>query len=311
MYLRMPRRLHLEMTDNCNAKCPMCKRTDPNGLGENPQYVKGNEITIENVKQWFSGTNFANVNHCGNFGDPVIAKDVQPIVEFFAQGNTTQMVHTNGSLRNTSWWSQFAQIPNVTVMFGIDGTDQQTHELYRRNTSFSKIIANVEAYNRAGGRSIWQMIVFEHNQHQVEQARAMSKELGFQAFELLHTRRFYRGDTFEYSIDGRTIPIRKPSSNPLQEVGEITQYDVRCKAKQIEEIYVAADGQVWPCCYITESHTMPRSKEMSLHSRSLQSIVEDSYFDALDASFQTDPMHMCILTCGIGRRNKRVKMVNT
>ena len=311
MYLRMPRRLHLELTDNCNAKCPMCKRTDPNGLDENPRYVRGNELTIDNVKQWFAGTNFDNVNHCGNFGDPVIAKDVYEIVQFFATRNTTQMVHTNGSLRNTSWWERFAQIPNVTVMFGIDGIDQQSHEMYRRNTDLQKILDNAKAYNDAGGISIWQMIVFDHNKDQVDQARLMSKQLGFKSFEVLHTRRFYKNVQFDYTFKGQQYQLRKPDTSPFEPIQDLTKYDIQCKAKKSEEVYVSADGQVWPCCYITETHTMQRSAEgNSLHHQSLQSIIESSYFDNLDASFSTSPMRMCITTCGIGRSNKRVRLSN-
>ena len=37
---------------------------------------------------------------------------------------------------------------------------------------------------------IWKMIVFRHNQHQVEQAMSLAGELGFDDFKLIRSNRF-------------------------------------------------------------------------------------------------------------------------
>jgi hypothetical protein len=43
-------------------------------------------------------------------------------------------------------------------------------------------MANVKAFIDAGGNAVWEYLIFEHNEHQVEQARQMSKDLGFVIF---------------------------------------------------------------------------------------------------------------------------------
>ena len=44
--------VHLELTDKCNAACPMCMRTNPSGL--KPQsFIKNSELTLQNIKHIF------------------------------------------------------------------------------------------------------------------------------------------------------------------------------------------------------------------------------------------------------------------
>ena len=42
----------IELTDKCNAACPMCMRTNPSGL--KPQsFIKNSELTLQNIKHIF------------------------------------------------------------------------------------------------------------------------------------------------------------------------------------------------------------------------------------------------------------------
>lgn len=310
MYLRMPKRLHLELTDKCNAKCPMCARTDINGLGDSA-LVRNIELTYDDISRAFDGIKFEHVNYCGNLGDPMVATDLLEIVRYFAP--TKQTIHTNGSLRTKSYFEKLAEIPNLVIVFGIDGIDQQSHEYYRRGTNFDKIVENVRAFNTAGGKSIWQMIVFDHNEHMIERAREMSVELGFHMFETLQTRRFYVDDQLQYTYKGEQYVLKKPASSPLLLLDPDAHYDytVKCQASQQEEVYIAADGQVWPCCYIYNSNTIDRDiSGYNIKTKPFKDIVFGSWFDQVEQSFTDDPMLMCAITCGISHKNKRSKVIN-
>ena len=97
--------LHIELTDKCQASCPMCGR-NKNGGAERP-FVGQHEVTLEQFQQWFSPTWLAKLDNfyaCGNYGDPIIAQDCLEIFEYVRQVNpiTRLSIHTNGSARSTA-----------------------------------------------------------------------------------------------------------------------------------------------------------------------------------------------------------------
>jgi hypothetical protein len=50
---------------------------------------------------------------------------------------------------------------------------------------------NAQAFIAAGGRARWDYIVFAHNEHQVEAAEALSKDMGFERFQYKKSARFF------------------------------------------------------------------------------------------------------------------------
>lgn len=92
--------IHLEITNKCQASCPMCARNLQGGA-LNP-FVKESEITFEDFSRWFSPqfiTQLDKLYMCGNLGDPVIAKDTVKIFEYCRTHNENIMLsmNTNGS----------------------------------------------------------------------------------------------------------------------------------------------------------------------------------------------------------------------
>jgi MoaA/NifB/PqqE/SkfB family radical SAM enzyme len=79
-------------------------------------------------------------------------------------------------------------------VFSVDGLDDTNH-LYRKNTNFDKILANMKAYREAGGIAQWDYLAFKHNAHQIGTARQLAKDLGFTKFNLKKTTRWGRYDS--------------------------------------------------------------------------------------------------------------------
>jgi MoaA/NifB/PqqE/SkfB family radical SAM enzyme len=172
--------VHLEMTDNCNAACPMCAR-NINGGEDNPQ-LPGTELSLADCKTIFDPDFIAQLKRmymCGNYGDPVAARDTLEVFEYFRQNNNKMSLnmYTNGSAKKPDWWKQLAQVlgKNSYVVFSLDGLEDTNH-LYRQNTIWSKIMENAQAFIDAGGIARWDYIVFAHNEHQVEEAEELSKK---------------------------------------------------------------------------------------------------------------------------------------
>jgi len=189
------RTVHLEITERCNASCPMCAR-NINGGEDNP-HLKDHELTLEDCKRIFKPEFIAQLDRmymCGNFGDPVNAKDTLEVFDYFRKHNPNMnlTMYTNGSAKKTEWWTELAKVmgKNAYVVFSIDGLEDTNH-LYRQNTVWDKIIENAQAFIDAGGRARWDFIVFAHNEHQVEDAELLSKRMGFEKFQYKKSARFF------------------------------------------------------------------------------------------------------------------------
>jgi MoaA/NifB/PqqE/SkfB family radical SAM enzyme len=78
------RQVHLELTDKCNAACPQCARSDHGGP-LNPQ-LSLTELTLQDVTTILPphfGAQLDSLYACGNYGDPIVARDCLQIFQYF------------------------------------------------------------------------------------------------------------------------------------------------------------------------------------------------------------------------------------
>lgn len=187
--------VHLEVTERCNLSCPMCAR-NINGGEQNP-WIHDAELSLEDIKKIFPNDFIKQLNHiymCGNFGDPIVAKDTLEIFRHFRSVNSDILLsmNTNGSARQEDWWVELASIlgNNGYVIFSIDGLEDTNH-IYRKGSNYTRIMKNVEAFIKAGGIAHWEYIVFAHNEHEVDRARDLADSMGFAKFQLKKSARFF------------------------------------------------------------------------------------------------------------------------
>ena len=253
------RQVHFELTSRCQAACPMCARNIQGGR------TRGNipmqDISLAEFEAWFSDDFLARlglIRLCGNFGDPIIAKDCLPIVERFRAINPDAAIvmNTNGSARDEAFWEGLAQ-NGVTIRFGIDGARAESHERYRRKTDFDRILANARTFVAAGGEAIWDMLVFSHNDEEIDAATDLARETGFRQIVIKSTARF-GGDEAKVQDDSGTVvdelapslryppAARSERSDPFV----IRSCNIHCRVLRPPEIYVGASGHVFPCCWL-------------------------------------------------------------
>ena len=282
--------LHLEITSNCNAACPLCPR---NYLGYpmNLGYVE-HDMTLAEAQKIFSPTFLAqlkNITINGNFGDMVMNPHTIDILKYFKE-QAPQVridISTNGGARDRSFWTSLATVADE-VSFCLDGLED-THHLYRQNTVFSTVLKNAQTFINAGGAAVWKMIKFDHNAHQQEACRELSKTMGFMYFLLVNDGRnqgpvfdknkkishwigtplkkvFGPEDIFEDFLNWDVNSLNKinhPTEFPdiPDHVGKfatdrIIQWQatktsvIHCQVKQNKSLYVSSTGDVYPCCYL-------------------------------------------------------------
>lgn len=269
--------VHLEITDKCNASCPQCLR-NINGGAVNP-YLALTELNIEDIKKIFKPDFIGRLKRmymCGNYGDPIVARDTLSVYRYFRENNPYMWLNmnTNGSVRSSAWWRELAEIIDGKgeVKFGIDGLED-THAMYRQGTDWQTILDNAKAFIDAGGKAVWDYIVFAHNEHQVDAAREMSQKLGFSKFRLKKTWRFFsnaknKGKDSHEGVNrkGEKIIINKPKDEKYlnkalkdeqginKKYGSLDKYldkaKIDCKVDREKSVYVSAEGVVLPCCWL-------------------------------------------------------------
>jgi MoaA/NifB/PqqE/SkfB family radical SAM enzyme len=244
--------VHLESSSHCAAGCPFCSRS------QKKRPFPGQNISLEDFKLLpeILLNNLKRLTLGGNFGDLSCNPDLPGIMSYLRGLNPLVLTggHSNGAVQDAEWWSELgASWGNGYIVFCIDGL-ADTHALYRKGTDFEKVITNLEAFIKAGGQAHWQFLVFEHNQHQIDQALKMARELGCARFFAMASR-----DYDDKLRQPRDLVVKHKRDHLAKALGRLNPEDRKalCKPLRKGSIYIAADGTVHPCClahcmYISE-----------------------------------------------------------
>jgi sulfatase maturation enzyme AslB (radical SAM superfamily) len=231
--------LHLEPTDVCQAACPLCARETDSDFNKDHQH----HLSMDQILQVFDESKIRKLDKmfmCGNYGDPAAGKYTLDIYRAFRQINPDIVLgmNTNGALQASTWWTQLADILDQEqdyVVFSIDGSES-TNSIYRRNVVWSKLMTNANAFIKAGGSAHWDMLVYRHNQHEVDACQQLARSMGFTWFRAKVSKRNF-GELLQFPI-GWQQPI-KPDS-PL----------INCHALREQSVYIDAQGNLGPCCWL-------------------------------------------------------------
>jgi len=322
--------IHIEPTERCNLSCLMCDR-NKNG-GEVNQYLRDRELSFEVMMDTLDPVipQLKKVYFCGNYGDPIMSNSLLPILKYL-RGNNPDLnlsIITNGSLRPIPWWKELAG-ERVSARFGIDGLED-THHLYRQRAKWDIIIRNAKSFIDAGGYAIWDYLVFGHNEHQIEEARQLSKKLGFSEFVVKKTGRFF--SNIKLSGKEEHVGLKKPKSKEninkslqkeemiKEKYGSIENYlnatKIDCKVRKNREIYISAEGLVFPCCWLAGQlykwYLPPKSSqiwkfvnknEININYVSLEDVFYSGFFKKIEKSWSSESVNngklkTCALKCG-------------
>lgn len=319
--------LHLELSSLCNARCPLCPRNFQ-GFPANMGYEETN-LDLTDVQKTLPPEILANVEFVlinGNFGDFVMNPQSVEIIRYLKQHvhcDCKFEVHTNGSARVRQFWSDLGSM-NITIKFNIDGIGD-TNNLYRQDTNFDTIIKNAQTFIAAGGRAIWNMTIFDHNKHQVEQVKILAQQLGFAESVFRDTDRD-RGPV--YNRKGTKIhwlktdwnwPDQIDQSFVQHRITESQHYSVdkpqhktiSCWAEKTKSVYISADGCVYPCCWVGHSpQTYKSFASISQWNQETAPLIANNHaptvgieaamawFESLADTWQSDNKPgVCLYTC--------------
>lgn len=331
-------KVELEITSDCNAACPGCART------LNKDKLEINSFSLTDLQRIFPTQDYTGYEFkfCGVLGDPIVNPDFLDMVKYLTDLGGYCEVSTNGGYNTANWWSELgnvaAQHPGlVHIHFCIDG-HKETNHIYRVNTKWNIIERNITAFSQAAPEkhATWIYIVFDHNEHELSAAKANAAVLGFEFATRTGMRNSYhdwiaklgkKDKQVEQKITttgkkehskkdvvkdlDKFITEYKANKNNKQQTEEILK-TVICKYIHEDEIFIASDQTMWPCCFLWDSafknkegivdklnHFDPGWNDLKQHS--IKDIQKHEWFsELLEASWEpTHPLHFtrCIRTC--------------
>lgn len=327
------RTLQIEITSYCNAKCPHCPRFDNDGFLSDSLLLQhwDMEKIIKNL-EIDKLTSLERIVIEGDKGDPVMHPKLYDLVLHLSQSPSQAIIEltTNGSIQKPDWWARLAKIPNVVVRFSIDGLADTNH-LYRVGVNFDRIVDNVLAFTSAGGDAIMKTLLFAHNEHQIEDIKKFSEQMGFFALSFVKGAedRFLGSPEWPVKVNGKTLHTIRPSSLVAEQVRNMVTYyrpmpryqqilnhaynhNCICPALNRGRLYITYQHHVIPCCMMHNDlyYDFPSGRRLvkelvedvdtiDLSKNTLSEVLSSNFFDNnLENHFYNGPhLPACVKSC--------------
>jgi len=181
--IALPFALIVDPSNSCPLHCPGClhNRTFQHKIG--PDWPEGNldpEVYSAFIKRFGP---YASTVLFYNWGEPLLNRHTPS----FIRQAKSYLLHTSlSSNLSVKFDAEALVLSGLDYMIlSIDGATRQSYEHYRRGGRFDLVLDNVRKLVEAKKRHkmatpmlSWQFLMFEHNKHEVEQAKALARELG-------------------------------------------------------------------------------------------------------------------------------------
>jgi MoaA/NifB/PqqE/SkfB family radical SAM enzyme len=261
----------VEITNKCNARCPGCIRTVN---GDSHPLLKQNitEWSLEDFINIFP-SKLVNGNEFmfgGTVDDPLMNKNIVPIVEYILENDGILEIQTNTGANTKETFKRLGELSynsqkRFKVTFSVDGLEKTNH-LYRVNVNWNKVLENMTAYIKEKGYCEWEYLVFEHNYNDIDDAKKLAKQLGVNFIlrqNVRNTRSWFSKTKVkeEGKIVTKTFEVKTTEKFKHPETVGVTKYNdklevtqeegksISCKMYHEKSVFIDWNYKVWPCCW--------------------------------------------------------------
>lgn len=243
----LPIAVSIEPTTSCNLRCPQC----PSGLREftRPTGMLQSKIYETIVDEIYKKTGYITLYFQG---EPYLNTQFLDMVNYANAKKIYTATSTNAHYLSIENSKKTIESGLDRLIISIDGIDQEAYGKYRLGGKLEKVlegtknlVAQKKAQQSKTPHIIWQFIVFKHNEHQLEDIKALAKE--YQVDELsIKTAQIY-----DYETGNDMIPENESMSR-YKKNGD--GFDIKNKLlnhcwKLWSSCVFTWDGKVVPCCF--------------------------------------------------------------
>jgi hypothetical protein len=188
---------NVETSTRCSLHCPQCTRAKLQAPKDSNKYKEiktrinnGFDLPLKDAEKLLRFFD-AGVMLCGQLSDPIFWPDLFPFLEFSkTYPNKNIRIMTAASQKNIEWYRKAFELShtNVTWIFGLDGL-KDTSMIYRVGQNSALLFDAMILGKSMGVHIVWSFIVFEHNEHQLDQAKKFAREYNI-SLQLVKSDRF-------------------------------------------------------------------------------------------------------------------------
>jgi radical SAM protein with 4Fe4S-binding SPASM domain len=164
----------------CSLKCPLC------ATGNNEITRVQSRMDLEHFKRVIDAVApWAYEVSLYNWGEPLLHRDIFHMIRYAKERNLATLMSSHLSLRKQELMDRLIEAGLGELTVSLDGVTQDVYEKYRVGGNLELVLRNLryllERRRELGSPTPvieWQFIVFKHNEHQMDQARQMARDLG-------------------------------------------------------------------------------------------------------------------------------------
>ncbi len=246
---RSPRTITIDPLARCNLRCPLC----PTGRGHPTSAGKG-ILSLTLYCKILDQLPKLRTLLLSNWGEPLLHPQIEEIIGIASRRGIAVHAHSHLSLKkDDAFFERLIDSGLTSLWVSIDGASEETYAHYRVGGDFGLAIANLERLAKLKRRHlsktpriVWKFIVHRHNEHEVEEARRMARELGV---EFTTAPIGLADDLVDYAI-GESLEERRREWLPDAAAARAPIHEGRC-TQLFESPVISPAGDVMPCSYAT------------------------------------------------------------
>ena len=248
-----PVKAYIEPTLFCNLRCPAC----PTGLqlGLRPSTTLDVNLfksALDEIGDYVFHLNMYN------WGEPLLHRQTPEMIRYAKDKNIEVLLSTNLSLNlSDDYIERLVRSGLDNIICSLDGTTAETYSQYRLRGQFDLVRQNmlkIQATKKRLGVTtpnvIWQFLVFQHNEHEVEQVRAEYKSWGADAIQIMGAE--MPGEEYNNGLAPSSIPEYNqyhPDHPYQQEIKRANKSGETCS--WLYGVFLLnPNGKVSPCCSV-------------------------------------------------------------
>lgn len=231
-----PYKVTIDPGNICNLQCKCCQTGT-----KHPEMPTGRMLRMDDFVMIFDQFKDYTLSVAlYNFGEPLLNKQIFEMIQYATDHRVGTTIHSNLNLFSEEMAVRSVESGLTHVYLSIDGASQPVYEAYRKKGDLDRVLENLRTWVSVKKRMrskfpiiTWKYLVFDHNEHEVEEARRIATEIGVDSIE------FFPGTPVPFDIYDQ--------ADYYQERPELlSSLDDQCRSLW-SSVYINSNRGVYPC----------------------------------------------------------------